>query len=293
MKKLVIFSVFCGFLAVFWGGFFAPQASAIPGDVSGNDTLDIRDVTYLVNYLFMGGPPPPNPIDADIDGSPGINMGDVLQLTGYLFMGCSLLPYTGVSVRVGSEIRFSADPIFSGAPGTKDTSHVRIIVNGGPSLRGMVIPLSYHNQPNETEVTLNSVSFTGSIIPSSWLTGKVINPDSETVLIYAYADQPSDPPLTSGTTGIVANLYFTRVDSANAFAISTKEILPSNSFILIKSYCADTVHNSGNSPSERIFTPMLSLSLNGDVNCDEIVDLGDLVYLITYLYKAGAIPCGM
>ena len=293
MKKLTIFSIFCGFLAILWGGFFAPQVSAISGDVDGSGTINLQDVAYLVSYLFQGGAPPPHPIDADIDGSPGINMGDVLQLTGYLFIGCSLIPYTGVSVRVGSEIRFSADPIFSAAPGTKDTSHVRIIVNGGPSLGGMVIPLSYHNQLNETEVTLDSVSFTGSIIPSSWLKGKVIDPDSETVLVYAYADSPSDPPLASGTTGIVANLHFTIVDSANAFAIFTKEIPPSNSFILIKSYCADTIHNSGNSPSERIFTPMLSLSLNGDVNCDEIVDLGDLVYLITYLYKAGAIPCGM
>jgi hypothetical protein len=29
----------------------------------------------------------------------------------------------------------------------------------------------------------------------------------------------------------------------------------------------------------------------GDVNCDEIVDLGDLLYLISYLYKGGVPPC--
>ncbi len=29
----------------------------------------------------------------------------------------------------------------------------------------------------------------------------------------------------------------------------------------------------------------------GDVNCDGIVDLGDVVYLITYLYKGGPLPC--
>ena len=29
----------------------------------------------------------------------------------------------------------------------------------------------------------------------------------------------------------------------------------------------------------------------GDANCDEVVDLGDIVYLITYLYKSGPAPC--
>jgi ankyrin repeat protein len=31
--------------------------------------------------------------------------------------------------------------------------------------------------------------------------------------------------------------------------------------------------------------------LEGDVNCDGVVELGDVVYLITYLYKAGPAPC--
>ncbi|MCK4225038.1 MAG: hypothetical protein KAX39_07640 [candidate division Zixibacteria bacterium] len=29
----------------------------------------------------------------------------------------------------------------------------------------------------------------------------------------------------------------------------------------------------------------------GDNNCDEVVDLGDLVYLINYLFKNGPLPC--
>jgi hypothetical protein len=29
----------------------------------------------------------------------------------------------------------------------------------------------------------------------------------------------------------------------------------------------------------------------GDVNCDDIVNIGDVVYLVSYLYKGGYSPC--
>ncbi len=29
----------------------------------------------------------------------------------------------------------------------------------------------------------------------------------------------------------------------------------------------------------------------GDVNCDEAVDLGDAIYLLNYLFKGGPVPC--
>jgi hypothetical protein len=38
--------------------------------------------------------------------------------------------------------------------------------------------------------------------------------------------------------------------------------------------------------------PAPQLSLVSDVNCDGIVDVGDVVYLINYLFKAGPPPSG-
>lgn len=288
MKKLAIFSVFCGVLAMLLGGFFAPPAAAILGDVSGDGSVDTWDMIYLINFLFKGGPAPPNPIDADMDGSPGINMGDLLQLIGYFYAGCDLLPYTGASVRVGSDIRFSSDLILPMDGNTLDTTYIKIIENGGPDLMGMVIPISYANQPNEVEVTLDSVSFDGSIIPSEWARSAGIDNVNKTVLLFLYADDHTEPPLNSGTTGLVATLYFTKVVDGDPLAISTTEIPPSHFFMLISSYCAD-----GIPPSERIFTPKLSLNRNGDANCDGIIDLGDVLYTINYLYKGGPPPCGL
>jgi hypothetical protein len=288
MRKLIMLLVFCGVLALFLGAFFAPPVEADLGDVNGDGGVNSTDLVYLLNYLFQDGTPPPNPINADMDGSPGINMGDVLQLIGYLYLECDLLPYTGASVRVGSDIRFSSDLILIEGGNTLDTTRINIIANGGPDLMGMVIPLSFANEPNELEVVLDNVSFDGTILPPDWALVSRIDNINKRVLIFPYADQYFDPPLGSGTIGLVATLYFSKVADGEPLAMSTTEIPPSHSFTLISSYCAD-----GTPPSQRIFSPMLSLALNGDANCDGMVAAGDIVYLINYLFRNGPPPCGL
>lgn len=61
------------------------------GDVNGNETgPNVADVTYLVNYLFVGGPSPNVELVADMnwDGNgSSINVSDVTYLVTYLFSG--------------------------------------------------------------------------------------------------------------------------------------------------------------------------------------------------------------
>ena len=47
----------------------------------------MSDLTYLVSYLFKGGPPPPSPEEGDVNGSGGINVSDLTYLVNYLFKG--------------------------------------------------------------------------------------------------------------------------------------------------------------------------------------------------------------
>ena len=189
MKEFRVFSA-CGLVLAFLiSGFFAQPAHAIPGDVNGNGVVDSGDLIYLINYLFLPGyPAPPNPIDADVDGSPGINLGDALQLSGFIFTsGCDLLPYTGASVEVGSQIRFSSTVIPPDTVlGTTVTIPVKIIENEGPDLTGMVVPISYANEPGEVEVTLDSVTFTDTI-PFGWNTYQNIDNPNKRVVFAAYA----------------------------------------------------------------------------------------------------------
>ncbi len=58
------------------------------------DAVNVTDVTYLVNYLFRGGPVPVCLPEANVNGDPGesINVVDLTYLVNYLFRGGSPPP---------------------------------------------------------------------------------------------------------------------------------------------------------------------------------------------------------
>jgi len=59
----------------------------ICGDIDGDgEAPNVSDVTYLVDYMFNGGPPPPVLEAANVDGYSGINILDLTYLVAYLFI---------------------------------------------------------------------------------------------------------------------------------------------------------------------------------------------------------------
>ncbi|UCB52927.1 MAG: dockerin type I repeat-containing protein, partial [Candidatus Zixiibacteriota bacterium] len=59
----------------------------VTGDASGDGTIDVGDVVFVVNYLYRDGDPP-YPVeagDANCDGI--VNVGDVIYLVNYLYRG--------------------------------------------------------------------------------------------------------------------------------------------------------------------------------------------------------------
>ena len=57
----------------------------ICGDVNNSRKVNITDLTYLTEYLFMGGPPPPTMEAANVNGNDGVNVADLNYLVSYLF----------------------------------------------------------------------------------------------------------------------------------------------------------------------------------------------------------------
>ncbi len=55
------------------------------GDQNGDTLVDVRDVFYLVNHLFSGGPSPVYPPGADANADGLVNVQDVFFLVNYLF----------------------------------------------------------------------------------------------------------------------------------------------------------------------------------------------------------------
>ncbi len=71
----------------FWQNFGC--CIGIRGNVDGdpNDLVNIADLTYLVDYLFRGGPAPPCFEEGDVNGDGDINVADLTYLVDYLFRG--------------------------------------------------------------------------------------------------------------------------------------------------------------------------------------------------------------
>ncbi len=290
MKKHKIFLDLCVALAFLVSGFSTPSVLAVPGDVNGNGFAgEVADLVYLLHYLYESGPPPPNPIDADIDGTAGINVGDVLQYSGYFVHGiteCGFIPYTGVGPSF-SEIEFTFPVITPGLQTEPFVATIDLTDNPGPDLMCIVIAFNYQHQEGHVGVNLDSVDFSGSIVPAEWETGAYVDSINKRALLMLSA--PGDYfPLSSGTTGPVATLTFIRTEnpSGEATYLSSTVYPPTHTPILTTAYCAKAP-----APSDRILIPKLVFGKNGDANCDGDVNIGDVTYLINYLFLGTSPPC--
>ena len=59
----------------------------IRGDCDGNGRIELADVVYLINHIFLGGPAPIPPVAGDANANGSTTLADVIYLANYLFKG--------------------------------------------------------------------------------------------------------------------------------------------------------------------------------------------------------------
>jgi len=81
----------------------------LPGDVDDNGGVNVADLTYLVDYMFFGGPAPCVLNAADVNGDCGINIADLTYLVDYLFLSgpvpvCGCIGGGAAALKISTDI---------------------------------------------------------------------------------------------------------------------------------------------------------------------------------------------
>ena len=238
---------------------------------SGYDTVVVQqlpDGTYGTgtNAVYVG--------DSDNDGKNEV-----------IINGNTLLAYEGKGP--GVDTFFVSSSSVCLAPNLmKVTLNVH---NLEDTLAAMTIPLLAINDC-PTLLTLDSATFWGARI-ENW-EGKNVTINGDTVVLGLVADMGGGtPPLYPGE-GPIAYIYFSiPCDTLNVYdscfiAWDTTTVQPESQHLLF-------VDNHANEfiPYFEPGTTFVALYRPGDVNCNCEINIGDVVYLISYLFKGGPEPC--
>ncbi len=62
-------------------------AWSVPGDANNDSAANVADASFIINYLFIGGPAPCVPEAADANADTGLNVADASWIINYLYLG--------------------------------------------------------------------------------------------------------------------------------------------------------------------------------------------------------------
>jgi hypothetical protein len=57
------------------------------GDANSDETLNVSDAVYIINYVFKGGPAPGPLCVGDTNGDVSVNVSDAVYVVSYIFKG--------------------------------------------------------------------------------------------------------------------------------------------------------------------------------------------------------------
>jgi C1A family cysteine protease len=83
--KTVIMILYCLGFSIVGSASLSGYGDYICGDVNDNGQINLLDITYLIKYVYMGGPSPVYPQAADVNLDSTINIMDIVYLIAFLY----------------------------------------------------------------------------------------------------------------------------------------------------------------------------------------------------------------
>lgn len=272
-------------LAFLFIGRSVPKCLA-SADINDNGLVELSDYTYLVNFLFNGGPPPPPPYPtAGTDPTPGISVPDARDARFHFHLGASAGVPSDVGISIPVTLSNSADitgltMVFKYSPDQLRIDQILTEENTILSAQSAdYIIAEYHNR--------EGVAYIASL------------KDFATPFWFQVGDNPSFP---AGQNQLVATLKVGIVVSADkgfapiTFMDGLK--IPNENAPPDPPETLPDVHNLvmlGDSPVRPVLDEGGGIDIRrgfirGDANKDDGVDISDPVYLLDYIFRGGRPP---
>jgi immune inhibitor A len=111
-----------------------------PGNIDGEPSVDIGDLTYMIGYLYLGGEPACYRNAADVNGDcEGPDIGDLTRIITYLYISSEPLACGCVSSGAPRQTVTRSDIVLSAEV---SDGHTDIILESSDELRGVEVSLS-------------------------------------------------------------------------------------------------------------------------------------------------------
>ena len=253
------------------------------GDVDGDSLVNYNDVIYLGNYIFHNGLSPVVDTIADVDKCGSINVSDIAYLCEYLYLGGS----QPCSSAVDCYQPAGSNQISLGCPvevrlGGSDSAALPIYLTNDTPIRAFSLGFYY----NSNDIEITSVDLTNSILPDSSFFHQLLSPIQNQVLI-GYADSCGAASIPVQTGGLLARLWVQVLPGASSRTVDIDSVFvaPAGEFILSAAGGGSIVPTFSDCDTADII-----IYLCGDADSNDLVNIADVVYLISYVFGGGPAP---